>query len=387
MIFHEYVTLRSQWAKQEHTEDFHKIARANSSDAFRRHVLAVYPRVLEDESDAHLQAQLRQQIFIASTEQMWVDANRPYYNFWPVAVDIAKTVKLDLPLSTLRVPYDHLLLRFAHGNEVYGIGTAMIARHNTCFIVMAWFAGSSDAVQLIVESGDPSKTVDQWLSDETSEGGFKIQEWNYASRAFDHAAATTLLLRLVVFVSLLARDEDLITPIVLSKDRRKYEQSTDDEAKRWIEERAARRLGKGFDVGKKLQHASSSPHWRNPHMCLFWVGEGRQTPILKMRSGSVIAAKSKLADVPTGFLGPETSVEDEVALQMATPRAAISKATRFAILKRDGYRCRLCGRTEEDSVKLHVDHKVALANGGSNEDTNLWTLCEDCNLGKSDKAL
>jgi len=34
-------------------------------------------------------------------------------------------------------------------------------------------------------------------------------------------------------------------------------------------------------------------------------------------------------------------------------------------------------------VVLHVDHIVAIANGGTNEATNLITACSECNLGKS----
>lgn len=41
----------------------------------------------------------------------------------------------------------------------------------------------------------------------------------------------------------------------------------------------------------------------------------------------------------------------------------------------------MCGRTR-DEVALHVDHVVALADGGTDEETNLATLCADCNLGK-----
>jgi 5-methylcytosine-specific restriction endonuclease McrA len=34
-----------------------------------------------------------------------------------------------------------------------------------------------------------------------------------------------------------------------------------------------------------------------------------------------------------------------------------------------------------------IRSQVPLAKGGSNEDDNLWTLCDHCNLGKSDTVL
>lgn len=57
---------------------------------------------------------------------------------------------------------------------------------------------------------------------------------------------------------------------------------------------------------------------------------------------------------------------------------------RFAILERDAFTCRYCGRKAPD-VELHVDHVVAIARGGTNEPENLVTSCADCNLGKASK--
>lgn len=65
----------------------------------------------------------------------------------------------------------------------------------------------------------------------------------------------------------------------------------------------------------------------------------------------------------------------------------ITPALRFRILRRDSYRCQLCGRSAADGTTLEVDHKTARAKGGSNHPSNLWTLCRECNAGKSDDEL
>ncbi len=62
-------------------------------------------------------------------------------------------------------------------------------------------------------------------------------------------------------------------------------------------------------------------------------------------------------------------------------------ALRFAVLKRDGYRCRICGRSADDGMKLEVDHRIPRAKGGLDTHTNLWTLCFECNNGKRDTDL
>jgi 5-methylcytosine-specific restriction endonuclease McrA len=36
---------------------------------------------------------------------------------------------------------------------------------------------------------------------------------------------------------------------------------------------------------------------------------------------------------------------------------------------------------------LHVDHVVSLAAGGASTEDNLLTACEECNLGKSTRAV
>lgn len=63
----------------------------------------------------------------------------------------------------------------------------------------------------------------------------------------------------------------------------------------------------------------------------------------------------------------------------------VSSSQRARILLRDQSTCQLCGRNvQEDNIKLHVDHKIPVSKGGKTEDSNLWSLCRDCNEGKKD---
>lgn len=66
---------------------------------------------------------------------------------------------------------------------------------------------------------------------------------------------------------------------------------------------------------------------------------------------------------------------------MSKGRKSIPKRIRYAVLERDGYRCRYCGASANDAT-LHVDHRMPLAKGGSDAFANLVTACSDCNLGK-----
>ncbi len=58
---------------------------------------------------------------------------------------------------------------------------------------------------------------------------------------------------------------------------------------------------------------------------------------------------------------------------------------RFLILKRDGFKCRYCGKTG-DEAPLEVDHMIPRVQGGETTAENLITSCRDCNRGKATLA-
>ena len=58
---------------------------------------------------------------------------------------------------------------------------------------------------------------------------------------------------------------------------------------------------------------------------------------------------------------------------------------RYKVLRIDNFQCVVCGRKTDDGIKLHIDHKVPYSLGGLTEVNNLQTLCDQCNIGKSNK--
>lgn len=71
------------------------------------------------------------------------------------------------------------------------------------------------------------------------------------------------------------------------------------------------------------------------------------------------------------------------------PAQPLTPSERFDIMKRDDYRCRLCGAAARDGehVRLEVDHRMPRSRRGTNDQSNLWTLCFSCNRGKGRKEL
>lgn len=60
----------------------------------------------------------------------------------------------------------------------------------------------------------------------------------------------------------------------------------------------------------------------------------------------------------------------------------VDQRVKWRVLRRDSFTCQECGCTDRP---LHVDHVVARANGGSNDENNLQALCDKCNLRKGAK--
>lgn len=62
-------------------------------------------------------------------------------------------------------------------------------------------------------------------------------------------------------------------------------------------------------------------------------------------------------------------------------RGEITPKLRLQVFSRDSFICKYCGRRPPE-VALEVDHRISIADGGSNDIENLVTACVDCNRGK-----
>jgi hypothetical protein len=67
----------------------------------------------------------------------------------------------------------------------------------------------------------------------------------------------------------------------------------------------------------------------------------------------------------------------------------VSLSLRLKVLNRDNFKCVFCGKSPATNfgTKLHIDHVIPFSKGGKSTFENLQTLCEECNLGKSDSEI
>jgi hypothetical protein len=86
----------------------------------------------------------------------------------------------------------------------------------------------------------------------------------------------------------------------------------------------------------------------------------------------------QVKEAQAAIAGPDLSPRDAT-------KPYIPQSLRTTILKRDGYRCRQCGRelhdikNRIDSLKATIDHIVPRCFGGTDSPENLRVLCHECN--------
>lgn len=323
--------------------------------------------------------------FCTMAEMDWFDDNRPFYNVYPIVEKLTNNTKLTIPLAQLRFPHSVMCFRFPKGQEPLGIKTAIIKLQDFdsrgAQIFKPIFEPTLGSVRtknildnmLAVGHFTTVETDDHFMINvpkpphdtvKTDGGPVTVEDLlQLASQilmAEPHNVGTYMsgvsgkcdfivqggteppdsqkiylkrlyfLFKLSVLVSMVAAGNDLITPAILASEQEKYDAETDEAAKRWMEERAAKIQGRGFDFGRELQTRSeTSPHWRNPHMALYWTGEGRTTPVLKLRAGSIVIPKH-LSSVPSGFDCPivddtEATVQVEYVYFLRDPSRGFVK--------------------------------------------------------------
>src|SRR5437868_180376 len=119
MQFNEYINVRNRMARM--SEAGRAWAKRAKPDEFRKQVEELYKK--QSAKGNYKGSALHG---LTWAERRWVETKRPFYNIWPVVSELASKIKLDLPFSAIEPPFECMVLRFAKGNEPYGVTTAMI---------------------------------------------------------------------------------------------------------------------------------------------------------------------------------------------------------------------------------------------------------------------
>lgn len=74
-----------------------------------------------------------------------------------------------------------------------------------------------------------------------------------------------------------------------------------------------------------------------------------------------------------------------LAALSAEQKIRVMPAIRWQVFQRDQWKCVSCGRNSHNGAILHVDHIIPRSCGGLNSLSNYQTLCDLCNIGKSNR--
>ncbi|MDF8362570.1 HNH endonuclease [Achromobacter anxifer] len=130
--------------------------------------------------------------------------------------------------------------------------------------------------------------------------------------------------------------------------------------------------------------------WRQIGQTAFIVNNLDEMQLFFLHGGNAIIERTTAEAVVPEWLKPEESVNVGrcgFASPSLLPSTAFNRAPtpklRMQILKRDNYRCRICGRdpANHTDVELHIHHVRPWSFGGVTEESNLITLCHTCHKG------
>ena len=133
-----------------------------------------------------------------------------------------------------------------------------------------------------------------------------------------------------------------------------------------------------FDIVDKIGIKNRIKYVEYPTYCFFY----------RSRAGKVY--KEHIVVLTPGKLNAFVKeMNGEIAYRKTVnyQRSLMTDALREKIKKRDNYTCQICGASTYDfpDLILHIDHIKPVSKGGLTEESNLQTLCAQCNLHKSNK--
>ena len=147
-------------------------------------------------------------------------------------------------------------------------------------------------------------------------------------------------------------------------------------------------------IWTKLKHRPSRIEWESsePHISYRTYSrrfKGWSKACLKFieyKMGRTIATEDELVSVELQEK-LQQSTQKELVTDKPSNKRTIPLSLRLKVLNRDNFRCVFCGRSPatDIGIQLQIDHIIPFSKGGKSSLDNLQTLCQECNLGKSNK--
>jgi len=272
--------------------------------------------------EGHSEEKIRSSKVLMDLTVDWIEAEKPYYNVWPSIIDNIENLDLSkIPTSCIKFPVDVLCIKLPTSKEWFRtelVDSKYIhLRSAVIQVVPGKLRVLLDDGRDFVKQGTRSYAV-ELREGNTLEAAIKQTLTNALGRVVDIANNDKNMMRVLEFISksfrliaglgLLSSQGNLVTPDLLTKDRGKEISVEEAQA------RAKKKGMYGWSIGKDFS-SEQIPHVRKAHLALYWTGEKKTIPVIKMRTGEnngpILVHKKKLKEVPTGFEAKEQGANDE----------------------------------------------------------------------------
>ena len=77
----------------------------------------------------------------------------------------------------------------------------------------------------------------------------------------------------------------------------------------------------------------------------------------------------------------------DIYLSKENGRSNKTRNLRESLLKRQNFKCKLCGKDLKDDSSTHVDHIIPFKNVGDSLENNYQCLCQSCNCSKGARLI
>lgn len=241
----------------------------------------------------------------------WTHDKEPYYRIFPgvleslLKLDVHKLIKLELP------------------SLPFGLTTLEIEIPECYWDILKYKSLIFENITNTIRMSDPTLELGMELWStlvQDISGGLKpvvIEKNLLDDKALEDATEFELnFLRILCGILSIGDNPDIVKPMVLRKDMRKYETATDEEKAKLIA-KAKRRGVVGYAIGEDIptkaqikrmieenelavQQGRKATHYRSSHLAMIGTGKNRAFPKLIVRSGCIVN-KDLYKQVPQGF--------------------------------------------------------------------------------------
>ncbi len=254
-------------------------------------------------------------------DQQWIADRKPYYNVYPSIIPLLTKIDLDFPGDAVHFPHNltSLVVRLPKGhNQIVSphgeLRSILVAPCNAGPVAdLVKYPGPGLGVYL--DCGEKRAGSDLSLFDYAifRLGGINVQQsldltpidaYSQMQDVSFSGGWRKQAIQLLITLLLIQDDPNLINPDVLSKDDPELLNAigkNDQERIKFLRDRAFRRRGPGWEIGRRYERIPGAPYVVPPHPQRYWVGTGRTKCVVKTRSGYVVD-KTKIIQLPTGYL-------------------------------------------------------------------------------------